>query len=284
METKRKVKFVFNKFRSLGFLYWRDGCNWCEWRPTFWLEKKGMFSISFSCSNFILVDANDVINGKWSLILVYGEPSHSNREKVWYQLNPWIAPGNIYPTLLIGDFNEVDSFQDKIGAKNTKIRGLKRFVEWKENHNLHDIVFSGPRFTWTNRRKGDDKIMERLDKAYANTPWLNIFPQAHIIHGPITISDHAPIILTTNTHGNKKKRNYKMEAWSMEYDQCVQEEKSSWNKEVKGSPIYKCTKKIKFCRETMKNWSLDKRKEWQGKWDKFEKDLIEAQYYSKTQK
>ncbi|KNA05744.1 hypothetical protein SOVF_187600 [Spinacia oleracea] len=164
-----------------------------------------------------------------------------------------------------------------MGGNSTKIRGLNKFVEWKEEHNLFEIDFSGPRFTWSNGRKGNDRILERLDKAYANSCWQNIFPQAYLIHGAIAISNHAPIILMTEPQKKKVKRNYKVEAWSLEYKQCEILAKEKWSKRVNGSPMYQCARKIQYCREGLKKWSLDKRKEWQGKWDIFEKDLIEAQ-------
>lgn len=92
-------------------------------------KKKSQFSIAFSYWNFIVVDVIDEFNGKWSLILVYGDPCHSNREKVWQQLSPWVTNSSKEPVLLVGDFNQVDSQLDKQGGNTSKIRGLNKFTE-----------------------------------------------------------------------------------------------------------------------------------------------------------
>ncbi|KNA06668.1 hypothetical protein SOVF_178770, partial [Spinacia oleracea] len=240
-------------------------------------KKKSQFTIAFSCLNFIVVDVNDEINGKWSLILAYGDPYHENREKVWQQLSPWTTNSSNEPVLLVGDFNQVDSQTDKQGGNKSKIRGINKFTEWREQHKLYILEFSGPRFTWTNGRRGKNRIMERLDKAYANQEWMSKFPQAQLINGTIATSDHAPIILMTSKEKKQVKRGYKVEAWSLEYDQCLQTAKSNWDREVRGSPMYRCARKIQYCREGMKKWSLEKRKDWSGKWDCFERDMVEAQ-------
>ncbi|KAI5661665.1 hypothetical protein M9H77_20988 [Catharanthus roseus] len=44
-----------------------------------------------------------------------------------------------------------------------------------ENCNLVDLDFSGHKFTWLNKRFGGQLIMERLDLAFCNLTWLQIF-------------------------------------------------------------------------------------------------------------
>uniref|UniRef100_A0A803MHW8 Uncharacterized protein n=1 Tax=Chenopodium quinoa TaxID=63459 RepID=A0A803MHW8_CHEQI len=41
--------------------------------------------------------------------------------------------------------------------------------------------------------------------------------------------------------------------------------------------MYKLARKIQLTKRGIKRWSLDKRSEWNGEWDKFESDLLEAQ-------
>ncbi|KAG6663057.1 hypothetical protein CIPAW_03G284300 [Carya illinoinensis] len=67
------------------------------------------------------------------------------------------------------------------------------------NHNgLADLGYSGPKFTWTNKRYGLMHIRERLDKGIANPMWTTLFPYATIIHLPINSFDHAHLLLTTS--------------------------------------------------------------------------------------
>lgn len=56
-----------------------------------------------------------------------------------------------------------------------------------------DMGYSGPEFTWTNLREGDQCIQERLDRVWATRQWQLNFPSAQVHHLPRTHSDHNPI-------------------------------------------------------------------------------------------
>ncbi|CAI9090173.1 OLC1v1024894C1 [Oldenlandia corymbosa var. corymbosa] len=62
---------------------------------------------------------------------------------------------------------------------------------------LQEIPFTGNTFTWCNNRKGDKRIVERLDQAFATPGWLAKFPWANVVNMPILTSDHDPMILKT---------------------------------------------------------------------------------------
>ena len=67
-------------------------------------------------------------NGKiWKVMFIYGAPNVEDRDNVWIQiLNLLISS----PTcLLIGDFNQVELYSDKLGGSSI-IRGWDEFVHW----------------------------------------------------------------------------------------------------------------------------------------------------------
>ncbi|KAK9145579.1 hypothetical protein Sjap_005482 [Stephania japonica] len=59
------------------------------------------------------------------------------------------------------------------------------------------LGFEGPRFTWTNRRLGDQRIAARLDRGVVEQRWLDAFPNAIIIHLCLPRSDHLTLMLDT---------------------------------------------------------------------------------------
>lgn len=61
---------------------------------------------------------------------------------------------------------------------------------------LIDLGFTGPSFTWCNKRKGLAKVQERIDRAMANSDWRLLYPEAAVIHLPRVHSDHCPVLLT----------------------------------------------------------------------------------------
>ena len=58
-----------------------------------------------------------------------------------------------------------------------------------------DIGFSGPRYTWSNRRPLSRLILERIDKVFLNTEWNSLFPEAAVFHLEMTELDHCPVKL-----------------------------------------------------------------------------------------
>lgn len=61
-----------------------------------------------------------------------------------------------------------------------------------------DVGFSGPRFTWSNKREGQTRISERLDRACCTRTWRHLFADAVVQHLPRTHSDHHPLLIRCN--------------------------------------------------------------------------------------
>lgn len=58
-----------------------------------------------------------------------------------------------------------------------------------------DIGFSGPRFTWTNKRKLQALIQERIDRFFVNASWCLLYPDAKVVHLTRCNSHHCPVML-----------------------------------------------------------------------------------------
>lgn len=128
-ETKTNVEYVKTIFRStnpthvygvgaygtngeLGFFCW------------------GPFLVDVVCQNknYVLCKI-EVGNGKkWYLLFLYGESQEQYRQHLWDELSHLISHYDTY--LIIGDTNQVDSYEDKLGG-TILIRGWDKFNEWK---------------------------------------------------------------------------------------------------------------------------------------------------------
>ncbi|KAL7202772.1 hypothetical protein ACSBR1_034272 [Camellia fascicularis] len=60
-----------------------------------------------------------------------------------------------------------------------------------------DLGCTGPKFTWTNNRRGMANTMERLNRALCNENWRTMYPQGTVRNLPRTYSDHFPLIIYT---------------------------------------------------------------------------------------
>jgi hypothetical protein len=61
---------------------------------------------------------------------------------------------------------------------------------------LHGLRFSGPKFTWSNKRGGVHFVKERLDRALANSTWTNLYPLMQIEVLAACCLDHAPLLIS----------------------------------------------------------------------------------------
>lgn len=61
-----------------------------------------------------------------------------------------------------------------------------------------DLGFSGPRYTWTNKRDINNLILERIDRFFMNPEWCMLHLEAKITHLPRCHFDHCLVLLETN--------------------------------------------------------------------------------------
>ena len=101
-----------------------------------------------------------------------------------------MSTGRNIPWVCLGDFNEILFQSEKKGKKDCNPRQMRDFSEAIEAANLGDLGYSGHIFTWSNGRKGDEEVCERLDRALVNEEWRKMYPTAIVSH---EISAHSVI-------------------------------------------------------------------------------------------
>ena len=92
-----------------------------------------------------------------------------------------------------------------------------------------DLGWSGPSFTWTNKRKGFAHIKERLDKAVGNAEWRIEFPDVMIQVLSAVGSNHSPLLLTLNSKGPKVCRPFRFFNMWLRDKSCLDLIKNSWH-------------------------------------------------------
>ena len=95
----------------------------------------------------------------------------------------------------MGDFNEPLLNEDKFGGRAMSVNRSLLFKEYLDNCGMIDIGFSGPRFTWTNKREVQALIQERIDRFFVNASWCILYPEAKVVHLTRCHSDHCPVML-----------------------------------------------------------------------------------------
>ena len=70
--------------------------------------------------------------------------------------------------VIAGDFNEPLIDKDKFEGRGVNINRSLAFKDCLDRCSMVDMGFSGPRYTWTNKRDISNLILERIDKFFMN--------------------------------------------------------------------------------------------------------------------
>ena len=99
----------------------------------------------------------------WLISAIYVNPRFEERCILWNNLRI-LANMHDLPWALMGDFNEVLSAEEKYGGNPICQRRVRTIKECMDECSMMDLGFSGPIYTWTNKRELDNLIQYRLDR------------------------------------------------------------------------------------------------------------------------
>ncbi|KAG5535869.1 hypothetical protein RHGRI_023591 [Rhododendron griersonianum] len=203
-----------------------------------------------------------VVNDKatnvyWTATFVYGCPSRSGRQEIWDCIKG-IARSESLPWLCMGDFNQVLAADDKFGGHLPSQNALYSFHDMLSACGLVDLEFKGPKFTWRNNRSDSSFIMERIDMAFANSGWRELYEHAMIFVEPAVGSDHNPLTLNTDVPFNKVGKPFRFESFWLSDDECSLVILEAWNQGQEGPLMLSVCKKLRACKERLKEWSRKK--------------------------
>ncbi|XP_074290178.1 uncharacterized protein LOC141616912 [Silene latifolia] len=196
-----------------------------------------------------IVDHN--LSYVWYALFMYGESCSELKASFWKEMKRLCSAYS--PLCMNGDFNQIEQYSDKIGGSSS-ITGWNAFVDWRINSPLCELPFSGPRFTWANKRESSSLILERLDRGYATQDWLLKYPEAHIQNLFIFLSDHAPIILDFSARLMKPKRPYRVDIWCLNHSDIQKLVLSIWQSFSSDPVTSSVTYKLTQIRTGILNW------------------------------
>ncbi|XP_057733782.1 uncharacterized protein LOC130948943 [Arachis stenosperma] len=181
-ETKNQSRQVEGKLRSCGFkewfivdpdrlsgglaMAWRDGC-------TVQILQHGRF---FIAASVLTAGSND----PYGVLGVYLSSNDQHRMAQFAELTSVTQQfdGKI---VLMGDFNAISNQLEKEGGGAKSPSSIETFNCFIDDNSLIDIGMVGRPFTWSNRRRGDELIQERLDRFLVGVDWQQLYPNATIV-------------------------------------------------------------------------------------------------------
>ena len=156
----------------------------------------------------------------WRFTGFYGHPETHLREDSWKLLSFLNSQYNL-PWFCCGDFNEILSMNEKIGGVSRSQCQMDKFRQAVNLCGFKDLGYYGPDFTWCNMKEGSDRILLRLDRAFANSEWLDHFKDQSVFHLVESTSDHCILIITNSPcSGYKRNRRFHFEAMWTKREDC----------------------------------------------------------------
>lgn len=107
-----------------------------------------------------------------------------------------------------------------------------------------------------NRRTGDDLIQVRLDRALISNEWFNHY-QCSLLAISRIGSDHFHVIFVVDNTIVKRNFSFKFERIWLDHPNLVQVIEKWWYIDVKGTAMYRITKKLRNVKENIKKWNKE---------------------------
>ena len=118
-----------------------------------------------------------------------------------------------------------------------------------------DLGYSGPAYTWTNKRFTTNPTFERLNRCLGYVEWCQAYPSTIVYHLPMLYSDHAPILAIMAPNCPKPKRRFKFQNWWLIEDDFHETGMRAWT-QADGKPFHLRTREL-AC--TIKKWVRKKK-------------------------
>lgn len=128
---------------------------------------------------------------------------------IWNDVLSFIMQNQGKPTLCMGNLNNIMHPNEKWGHSPPSLSRIDNFCSLIKQCGLKDLGYSGPAYTWTNKRFTTNPTFERLDKCLGDAEWCLAYPSTIVYHLLVLYSDHAPILAIMTPNCPKPKRRFK---------------------------------------------------------------------------
>lgn len=173
----------------------------------------------------VAVKFNDM---NFYLSCVYGDPILQYRHFLWERLER-IGTTRHDPWILMGDFNEILSNDEKKGGRK---RDEWTFMGLRNLYNtcdLSDLKAQGDRFSWSGKRY-KHTVLCCLDRVAVNSAWLTKYPASEAAFLRFYGSDHRPVITNIlTTPASKRKRQFRFDKRLLDCDDFKNYVHHGWN-------------------------------------------------------
>ncbi|PHT50277.1 hypothetical protein CQW23_10024 [Capsicum baccatum] len=177
------------------------------------------------------------------MTFVYGFNTLAARRTLWDHLrhirancqNPWVV---------LGDFNANLSYDDSINGEPVTPQELVDFQQCIDDVGIGPLPSKGHRYTWCNKRDHQASIYSRIDWALGNHLWFIHYNRVKAEYKDFGLSDHTPIILSTDLSVMQVRRPFRLLNVVMQQEDFKALTRAIWQQKVPGYKMYSVWRKL----------------------------------------
>ena len=189
---------------------------------------------------------------KFNLISVYRPAQHEYKSHFLSEIVR-VCSKEALPIVIGGDFNIIRRPDEK-NNDNYNDRWLFMFNAVIDSLNLREIEMTGRKFTWANHLQ--NQTFEKLDRVLVCTDLEAKYPHTTVYALTREISDHTPLLLSTNNPSSAYQPQFKFELGWLLRDGFCEMVRDVWNSTlVDGSPIERWQAKSRRLRQYLRGWA-----------------------------
>ncbi|GJR59309.1 hypothetical protein Tco_1501471 [Tanacetum coccineum] len=189
---------------------------------------------------------------------IYAHNRYTHRRSLWSNLEMHKVYIRHRPWCLLGDYNAALTLDDMMTGTSIIDISMREFKECIDNIEVMDVQSTGLKFTWTQKPKGIDGVLKKLDRVMANIEFFDVFPGGHAIFQPYRMSDHSPAVLCLPAAVKAKPKPFKFTNILVSNPKFKDVVKEGWNKETSGFHMYKLVHKLKHLKKPLRKLLIDK--------------------------
>ncbi|XP_026419462.1 uncharacterized protein LOC113315391 [Papaver somniferum] len=161
------------------------------------------------------------------------------------------------PWMIIGDFNVVLSYEEKIGGRRPLRISMQEFRNCLESCNLIQATRTGIKYSWCNNIAGKKRILCDINKAFYNLKWLEKFDGWSYKVGVRGTLDHGPLFGSTVNICKPTNAPFRYQNIWTSHPGFLDVIKDAWNEEILGNPSFSFMSKLKRLKSVLKKWNWE---------------------------
>jgi endonuclease/exonuclease/phosphatase family metal-dependent hydrolase len=222
--TKTAIKNHFNL--NDAFVVPAQGQSGGLW--LIWNDEVHITVVDHSQNFIFALCINKTSMHQYGLVCIYGDPHHRTTSVIWQHVLDFVTQNHNLPMFCMGDLNELMHVNEKLGPTRADVNRINEFCAFVKQCGFIDLGYSGPAYTWTNKRFSSVPTYERLDRCLGNADWCMAFPSTTIYHLPMMYSDHAPILAVLNSRRARTNKPFRFKNWWLMEQEYHKVARQSW--------------------------------------------------------